>query len=136
MLSQAIYWSLRTSNADGWFYKTQEDWEEETGLTRREQESARILLKSRGLMDEERRSVPAKMFFKVDLDLVQTRLAESAILVATKAPIKNGGNSQSLSLSETTTENTHRDSLILTAIKESEETGVPADEILARMRSK
>lgn len=106
MLSQAIYWSLRTSNPDGWFYKTQEQWEEETGLTRREQESARILLRSRGLMDEERRSVPAKMYFRVDLDLVQTRLAESAILDCPKPPIKNGGNRQSLNLTETTTENT------------------------------
>jgi hypothetical protein len=104
MLSQAIYWSLRTLNPDGWFYKTQEEWEEETGLTRREQENARILLKSRGFMDEERRSVPAKMYFKVDLDLVQTRLAESAILVCTKPPIKSGGKRQSLRLSESTTE--------------------------------
>lgn len=106
MLSQAIYWSLRTSNPDGWFYKTQEEWEEETGLGRREQETARTLLRERGLMDEQRRTVPAKMFFRVDLDLVQTRLAESAILVCTKAPIKNGGKRQSLSLTETTTETT------------------------------
>ena len=93
-------------------------------------------------MDEERRSVPAKMFFKVDLDLVQTRLAESAILVATKAPIKNGGNSQSLSLSESTSETTHKSAtpsrstpdLLNKAIRESQKTGESADAILNRLR--
>jgi len=41
MLSQAVYWSTRTKNPAGWFYKTADDWQEETGLTRREQEGAR-----------------------------------------------------------------------------------------------
>lgn len=31
-LSQMIYWTNR-SDDDGWVYKTQEEWEEETGLS-------------------------------------------------------------------------------------------------------
>ena len=32
MLSQAVYWGKRTTAKDGSFYKTQAEWEEETGL--------------------------------------------------------------------------------------------------------
>jgi hypothetical protein len=39
-LSQAYYWSSRTTLQDGWFYKTREEWEEETGLTRYELETS------------------------------------------------------------------------------------------------
>ena len=28
MLSQAVSWSRRTDNPEGWFWKTQEEWEE------------------------------------------------------------------------------------------------------------
>ena len=41
MLSQAVYWSSRTGDPGGWFWKTQSQWEDETGLTRREQDGAR-----------------------------------------------------------------------------------------------
>ena len=69
LLSQAIYWSKRCStHADGsqWFYKTQADWEEETGLTRYEQESARKSLRDKGIIKEKRVGIPAKLFFTVD----------------------------------------------------------------------
>jgi len=47
MLSQAFYWSKkgRKGHWDGWFFKSAGEWEVETGLTRREQESARKKLK-------------------------------------------------------------------------------------------
>ena len=33
MLSNAIYWTNRLPpERDGWFYKTKEEWEQETGL--------------------------------------------------------------------------------------------------------
>ena len=32
MLSQAMYWTPRTSDPHNWFYKTADDWQEETGL--------------------------------------------------------------------------------------------------------
>jgi len=34
-LSQLIYWSDRGGRKDGWFYKTQKEWEEEIGIKRR-----------------------------------------------------------------------------------------------------
>lgn len=66
MLSQAVYWSERSSSKDGWFYKTQADWEEETGLTRYEQESARKKLKSLGVLEEIKRGVPCKVNYRVN----------------------------------------------------------------------
>ncbi|WOD97413.1 hypothetical protein REM94_05800 [Klebsiella pneumoniae] len=53
-LSQMIYWTNR-SDDDGWVYKTQEEWEEETGLSRYEQEGARKKLRSIGVLQEKRK---------------------------------------------------------------------------------
>jgi hypothetical protein len=100
-LSQSLYWQNR---CDGWFWKTQEQWEDETGLSRREQESARNRLKDLGLIHEERRGSPAKLYFQVDLERVQTRMAEIANLEWRKPPDKNGGNRQPIKEAEITSE--------------------------------
>lgn len=65
MLSQAWYWSKRTSDEDGWFYKVQAEWEEETGLTRTEQETARRILEERGIMEERLSGVPARLYYRI-----------------------------------------------------------------------
>ena len=73
MLSQAYYWTPRGESGDGWFYKTQAEWEEETGMSRWEQETARKKLREVVAPDgthvwrEERRGVPAKLFYRVDI---------------------------------------------------------------------
>lgn len=118
MLSQALYWSKRTNDADGWFWKTAEDWQEETTLTRREQETARKSLREidgGNVWFEERRGVPAKLFFRVDTERlmeiliggkVQSSFHKSAILDSPKQPNKSSQIRQSFLLTETTTENT------------------------------
>ncbi|EOE6297246.1 TPA: replication protein RepO [Klebsiella pneumoniae] len=68
-LSQMIYWTNR-SDDDGWVYKTQEEWEEETGLSRYEQEGARKKLRSIGVLQEKKKGVPARLFYKVDNDVL------------------------------------------------------------------
>jgi hypothetical protein len=107
MLSQAIYWSRRTRK-DGWFYKSQKDWEEETGLTRREQDTARRSLKATGFWEEDLRGVPATRYFRVAVEKLLSSLAESAKLVCPIPPNLFGGNRQALLLSETTTETTSK----------------------------
>jgi len=72
MLSQAIYWTKRTS--DGWFWKTQGEWEAETGMGRREQETARARLRGTLFWKEELRGIPARMFFFIDMDLLMAAL--------------------------------------------------------------
>lgn len=66
MLSQAVYWDKRTNDPQGWFYKTQQEWEEETGLTRYEQEGARKKLKSMGILEEIKRGVPCKTYYRIN----------------------------------------------------------------------
>jgi len=74
-LSQAQYWQLRVPShdqdgnpRDGYFYKSIEEWTEETRLTYREQAAARKVLRSLGVLDEEKRGVPARLYFKVDFE--------------------------------------------------------------------
>jgi hypothetical protein len=99
LLSQLFYWTGRGADPDGWVYKSQSKWEAETGLTRREQETARKRLRERGILEEKLAGVPATLHYRVDLDrlidlLCQTRLADSAKLEGREAPNKDGGNEQ------------------------------------------
>ena len=121
MLSQALYWSKRTEGPLGWFWKTQAEWEEETGMGRREQETARARLRQTRFWQEDLRGIPAKVHFRVDLDLLaadllgrtcQTSMAESAKLVCRKATNKKGGKrhtgmaESAIHITETTPETT------------------------------
>jgi len=47
-LAQLFYWHDRGSDPDGWIYKTQAEWEEETGLSRWEQERPQRARPGRG----------------------------------------------------------------------------------------
>lgn len=67
MLSQAVYWTRRTNDPDGWFYKSAKEWEDETYLTRREQETARKALNLTSFWSEKLKGRPATLHFRVDL---------------------------------------------------------------------
>ena len=134
-LSQLLYWTPRAHDQNGWIYKTQQDIYDETALTRREQETARRLLRSTKVLKEKKAGVPSRLFFRVDMEYiaqllggdyggentdfqapedptpdsnshdggnVHRTMAESAILVCTKAPDKDGGNRQTINETETT----------------------------------
>lgn len=77
-LSQAVYWSNRTSDQDKWFYKTMEDWEDEVGLTRSEQETARKKLRAIGVLQEVKKGVPCRLFYRVNFDAIRERLSSRA----------------------------------------------------------
>lgn len=78
MLSQAIYWSSRTGGNEGWFYKTQTEWEGETGLTRYEQEGARKKLKKLGVIEEIKKGVPCKTWYRVNFSVLDNLLIQYA----------------------------------------------------------
>lgn len=67
-LSQAVYWTEKTD--DGWFYKTESEWEQEIGLSNKEVRTARRCLAQIQLLAEVRKGVPAKMHFRIDTDLL------------------------------------------------------------------
>lgn len=79
LLSQAI-WTAQAIDptAFGWFCKSQEEWTEETGLTRWEQETARRSLRQAGFLEERRVGMPAKLWFRVRVDEVWRALQSRA----------------------------------------------------------
>lgn len=106
LLSQAVYWQNRCKNEDGWWWKTQEQWEDETGMTRRELETARKSCSE--FIDHEVRGIPARSWYRVNLDALQTRLSETAKQACTKQPNMDGSNRQTTNdktSSETTPKN-------------------------------
>lgn len=78
MLSQALYWTRRLAVSDpdrhGWFWKTRDDWLSETGLSRREQDSARASLKRLNLLQERRLGMPARVWYRIDLECLGRHL--------------------------------------------------------------
>lgn len=108
MLSQAMYWAKRTTGKDGWFWKTREEWEDETGLSRYEQEGCRNKLKALDFWEEEKRGIPAKLWYKVDIDKLYKAILkakkESADKVGEIPPPCRGKNHQLYT--ETTSETT------------------------------
>lgn len=78
MLSQSLYWTkVLASQRDprgGWFWKTREDWRSETSLTRHEQDGARAKLAGLGFWQERRVGMPARLWYRVDLEALAGRL--------------------------------------------------------------
>jgi hypothetical protein len=68
MLGQAIYWTKRTKDTDGWFWKTQAEWKDEVGISDSEQLTVRRSLRETVFWLEEKKGLPPKIYFKVDLD--------------------------------------------------------------------
>lgn len=112
-LGQLAYWTPKAKDPDGWVYKTQVEWEDETALTRREQEHSRGILKERGILQEKRISVPARLYYRIDFDAL-ARLLSSAN--------QNGETCQSIPeiTTEITTETTTHVSDSSTDVLESE----------------
>lgn len=71
MLSQLMYW-CKFQGWDTWIFKTRDQWTLELGLTRTEQENARKHLRERGLIEESRKGVPAKLHFRVNKSALNT----------------------------------------------------------------
>jgi len=67
LLSQCLYWSPRTTDPDGWFYKTAEEWEAELSLSEYQVRKARKVLEPFGLQTELRavQNVP-KLHYRID----------------------------------------------------------------------
>jgi hypothetical protein len=123
MLSQAMYWSERTKDPEGWFYKSAAEWEYEVGLTRREQDTARRRLRGTQFWKEKLAGRPPIRRFRIDAaELVaalkanlaenaKSNLAESAKLnlaksaksISTKAPNQFGEKRQNINKKAETT---------------------------------
>ena len=74
LLSQFWYWTNTQTVArragDGWFWKSQKEITQETGLTRTETLTARRKLADLGVVEEQVRGVPATVHFRVVKDVL------------------------------------------------------------------
>ena len=87
LLSQAICTAQEADLAsNGWFTKSQEEWTEETGLSRCEQETARRVLREAGFMEERRLGMPAKLWYRVCPERLWRALQDHAAAGAARGP--------------------------------------------------
>lgn len=112
-LGQLLFWQGKGSKGQ-WVYKTQEEWKDETGLTRRNQETARKKLIENGILEEELRGLPAKLHYRVNLTALSkslgfSSLAETSKLDCTNPPNLDGG------IRQTITENTQKNTTEIAA---------------------
>ena len=77
-LAQCVYWSEceTVEKRSGWFYKTRDEWQAETWLSRFKQEKARKKLKALGLLQErhERRNDGIRLWYRINLGLLNQLL--------------------------------------------------------------
>jgi hypothetical protein len=71
LLCQIIYWRGKERSPEGWLYKTQQEIEAETGLTRYEQETARKKLIAIGLLEEKKCGLPRKLHYRANLERLE-----------------------------------------------------------------
>lgn len=79
LLSQLVYWTRRGADVldnDGWVFKTREQLEEEIGLSKHEQVTARNILIGLGLMEEARTGAPARNCYRVMPAVLGAHLAQ------------------------------------------------------------
>lgn len=71
---QIFYWQDKSDSELG-VYKTQEELEIETGLSRKEQETARKLLREKGVLIETYKRLEHRLYYKIDCDKLDELLA-------------------------------------------------------------
>ena len=107
-LGQLLYWHGKGSK-DGWIYKTQEEMKEETCLSRRNQETARKKLVEAGVLEEELRGVPARLYYRVNTTKLAECLRISSLSGSASTVCTNRANSDARteqSITKTTQETT------------------------------
>lgn len=85
MLSQAQYWSNLVKGK--WFYKSRAQWEHETGMKRRQQQSARKALVSRGYIQERPGHTGTATEFKINNRIINKAIKD---YIDTREKLFNG----------------------------------------------
>jgi len=74
-LAQAqLYWDKKKGGASKYFFKVEEDIEEDTTLSSHKQRKGRKLLKEAGLLKTKRKGVPAKIYYLIDQECIKNLL--------------------------------------------------------------
>ena len=79
-LAQCVYWSkcVTVEKRSGWFYKTRDEWQKETCLSRYKQEKARRRLREMGILEErhKRRNDGIRLWYRLNLGMLNRLLNE------------------------------------------------------------
>ena len=75
LLQQVAHWS--NTKPDGWFYKTRDEWEQETVLTRNELENARKKLLKLRLIEYETRGANNRGWYRLNNDVFEMVFGET-----------------------------------------------------------
>jgi hypothetical protein len=67
-LSQLYYWSDKGRDSEGWIYKTFEEWQSEIGIGRKSFEKARKVLRSKGILEEQRKGLDPRLHYRLSLE--------------------------------------------------------------------
>lgn len=76
MLSQLMYWDSTRRDTDRWFYKTDKELTDETGLSRHEISTAKSALVAAGALKVELRGLPRRTFYLIDFDAIEKAILE------------------------------------------------------------
>jgi hypothetical protein len=103
---QMIYWRDKGVDKEGWVWKSQQEIEEETGLSRWEQATIRRNLTLLGLLEENYDRLHHKMYFRVNLEGLEEGFHESLKEVRKKRIAANPQKRQKKAISPSECGNT------------------------------
>ncbi len=107
-LCQFLYWQGKQDDPEGWIYKTQEEIYEETGLSRKEQESSRRKLKDLGILEEKVEGVPPIVHYRFNWEELDKLIcSKRSVQYVQKGQISMSKTDKYTIYTETTTENTY-----------------------------
>lgn len=86
-ICQFLYWHGKGADGDGWIYKSQAEIEEETGLSRYEQETVRKTLGKLEVLNEKLAGLPATLHYRLDFENLYNKIAETYLPSMRKYPI-------------------------------------------------
>ena len=113
LLCQLTYWAGKQSDQDGWIYKTQEELEEETGLSAKKQRTARKKLVALGILEEREERLKHRKFYRINTDkMEEIWLKHPMVTSGTFAKCRSGSSGGAVAavrLTESTAESTSQD---------------------------
>ena len=102
-LAQCVYWSKcdTVEKRSGWFYKTRNQWREETCLSRYKQEKARQKLRDMGILQErhKRRNDGIRLWYRINLGLLN-RLLNEMDMDTDNSPVYMDGQTENTGVKE------------------------------------
>lgn len=93
-LAQCIYWGDRTDDAEGWFYKSHDEWAAELELS--SDQVRRCVKTCTGMVEVKRAGIPARNYYRVDQEGVTAALQKLAS--ETRSVTSRSGETQQLAV--------------------------------------